>query len=323
MLTEVMRHYSLLRPPVDAGFFETEHHAQVSRDIRTAIMGGRMIALTAVIGSGKTVLSRRLRADLERDGRVIVSRSLSVDKAKISMPLLIAALFYDLTPEKTVKISSQSERRERDLQELFRRAKKPVALFIDDAHDLHARTLTALKRLMELATEGNGQLSIVLVGHPKLRNDLRRPKMEEIGDRTTVFEFGGLRDQQRDYIDWVLKASLNEGVAPDDVLTNEAATLLAAKLKTPLQIGQHLVRAFEAGFELGTKPIDASIVEAVLSRQINDLEPQLTRNGYDLGSLVEQFDAKPAEIRQLLRGDLDPRRSQELMDEMRAAGLPT
>jgi len=323
MLTEVMRHYSLLRPPVDAGFFETEHHAQVSRDIRTAIMGGRMIALTAVIGSGKTVLSRRLRADLERDGRVIVSRSLSVDKAKISMPLLIAALFYDLTPEKTVKISSQSERRERDLQELFRRAKKPVALFIDDAHDLHPRTLTALKRLMELATEGSGQLSIVLVGHPKLRNDLRRPKMEEIGDRTTVFEFGGLRDQQRDYIDWVLKASLNEGVAPDDVLNDEAATLLAAKLKTPLQIGQHLVRAFEAGFELGTKPIDASIVEAVLSRQINDLEPQLTRNGYDLGSLVEQFDAKPAEIRQLLRGDLDPRRSQELMDEMRAAGLPT
>jgi type II secretory pathway predicted ATPase ExeA len=323
MLTEVMRHYSLARPPVDAGFFETEHHAQVSRDIRTAIMGGRMIALTAVIGSGKTVLSRRLRADLERDGRVIVSRSLSVDKAKISMPLLIAALFYDLTPEKTVKISSQSERRERDLQELFRRAKKPVALFIDDAHDLHPRTLTALKRLMELATEGNGQLSIVLVGHPKLRNDLRRPKMEEIGDRTTVFEFGGLRDQQRDYIDWVLKASLNEGVAPDDVLTDEAATLLAAKLKTPLQIGQHLVRAFEAGFELGTKPIDASIVGAVLSRQINDLEPQLTRNGYDLGSLVEQFDAKPAEIRQLLRGELDPRRSQELMDEMRAAGLPT
>jgi type II secretory pathway predicted ATPase ExeA len=103
-----------------------------------------------------------------------VSRSLSVDKAKISVPLLLAALFYDLTPEKTVKISSQSERRERDLQELFRRAKKPVALFIDDAHDLHPKTLTALKRLIELVAEGGGQLSIVLVGHPKLKNDLRR-----------------------------------------------------------------------------------------------------------------------------------------------------
>ena len=261
MLTEVMRFYGLARPPIDAGFFETEHHAQVSRDIRAAIVDGRLIALTAITGSGKTILSRRLRTDLEREGRVIVSRSLSVDKAKITVPLLLAALFYDLTPDKTVTISSQSERRERDLQELFRRAKKPVALFIDDAHDLHPKTLVALKRLIELVTEGGGQLSIVLVGHPKL--------------------------------------------------------------KTPLQIGQHLVRAFEAGFEIGAKPIDTSVVEAVLSHQLNDLEPQLTRNGYDVRSLVEQFDAKPSEIRQLLRGDLDPGRSRELMDEMRAAGLPT
>jgi len=323
MLTEVMRYYGLARPPTDAGFFETEHHTQVSRDIRAAIMGGRLIAVTAVIGSGKTVLSRRLRAELEREGRVIVSRSLSVDKAKITVPLLLAALFYDLTPEKTVTISSQSERRERDLQELFRRAKKPVALFIDDAHDLHPKTLTALKRLTELVAEGGGQLSIVLIGHPKLKNDLRRPKMEEVGDRTTVFEFGGLRDRQRDYIDWVMKASLQEGVDQADVLTDAAATLLAAKLKTPLQIGQHLVRALEAAHEVGAKPVDVDMIEAVLSRRIEDLEPRLTRNGYDLRSLVEQFDAKPAEVRRLLRGELDAGRTVELPEEMRAAGLPT
>jgi hypothetical protein len=131
--------------------------------------------------------------------------------------------------------------------------------------------------------------------------------MEEIGDRTTLFEFGGLRDRQRDYIDRVLKNSVEEGVAPEDVITDAAATRLAAKLKTPLQIGQHLVRAFEA----------------VLSLRIDDLEPRLTRSGYDVRSLVEQFDAKPAEIRRLLRGDLDPTRARELMDEMRAAGVPT
>jgi type II secretory pathway predicted ATPase ExeA len=323
MLTEVMQHYGLARPPIDAGFFETEHHAQVSRDIQAAITRGGLIALTAIIGSGKTILSRRLRAALEQENKVIVSRSLSLEKAKIAMPLLLAALFYDLSTEKTVTIPNNTERRERDLQELFRRAKKPVALFVDDAHDLHPKTLVALKRLIELVAEGGGQLSIVLVGHPKLKNDLRRPKMEEIGDRATVFEFGGLRDQQRNYIDWVLRASLMDAVKPHDILTDEAATLIAAKLKTPLQIGQHLVRAFEAGFEMGVKPIDAGIVDAVLSRQINDLEPQLTRNGYDIGSLVEQFDAKPAEIRQLLRGELDPGRTRELMDEMRAAGLPT
>jgi type II secretory pathway predicted ATPase ExeA len=65
MLTEVMQHYGLARPPIDAGFFESEHHAQVSRDIQAAITQGRLIALTAIIGSGKTILSRRLRAQLE------------------------------------------------------------------------------------------------------------------------------------------------------------------------------------------------------------------------------------------------------------------
>ena len=46
-----------------------------------------------------------------------------------------------------------------------------------------------------------------------------------------------------------------------------------------------------AGFEIGAKPIAAGVVEAVLSRKLDELEPQLTRNGYDLRSLVERFDA--------------------------------
>jgi hypothetical protein len=82
--------------------------------------------------------------------------------------------------------------------------------------------------------------------------------MEEIGNRAAVFEFGGLRGRQRDYIDWVLKNGVEEGVAPEDIITDAAATRLPAKLKTPLQIGQHLVRTFEAGFEVGAKPVDSA-----------------------------------------------------------------
>ena len=322
MLTEVMRYYELARAPVDLGYFETEHHTQLIRDLRASIAGGRLIALTAVIGSGKTLLVRRLRDELEREGRVIVSRSLTLERSKVTVPLLVTALFYDLSPEKVVTIPGHPERRERDLQELFRKAKKPVVLFVDDAHDLHGNTLKALKRLIELVQDGGGQLSVVLIGHPRLKNDLRRPIMEEIGDRATVLEFGGLRDRQRAYLDWALAAALKDGVDRAAIITDDAITLLAAKLKTPLQIGRHLVRAFEAGFEAGVKPVDQTTVETVLSRRLDDLEPQLTRHGYDLRSLCEQFDARPAEIRQLLRGDLDPARTNELTDQMRAAGLP-
>lgn len=66
--------------------------------------------------------------------------------------------------------------------------------------------------------------------------------------------------------------------------------------------------ASKARFEIGAKPIDASVIGAVLSHQFDDPEPHLTRTGNDIRSLVEQFDTKQAEIRQLLRGTLDPGR---------------
>ncbi len=42
------------------------------------------LSVSVFIGSDKTILSRHLRAELEREGWVIVSRSLTVEKAKIT-----------------------------------------------------------------------------------------------------------------------------------------------------------------------------------------------------------------------------------------------
>ena len=63
-------------------------------------------------------------------------------------------------------------------------------------------------------------------------------------------------------------------------------------------------------------------METVLSRQLNDLEPTLMRHGYRLKDMVEQFDAKPAEIRALFSNQLEPTRTAELRDRILAAGLP-
>lgn len=72
----------------------------------------------------------------------------------------------------------------------------------------------------------------------------------------------------------------------------------------------------------GEKPVTTAIVESVLSKQIDDLEPTLTRHGYDVRSLAEQFNAKQSEIKSLFRGQLDPVRTRELQEQMLAAGLP-
>lgn len=72
----------------------------------------------------------------------------------------------------------------------------------------------------------------------------------------------------------------------------------------------------------GEKPVSAELVESVLSRQLDDLEPTLMRHGYRIKDLVEQFDAEPTEINALFHNMLDPARSAELRDRMLAAGLP-
>lgn len=97
---------------------------------------------------------------------------------------------------------------------------------------------------------------------------------------------------------------------------------MSMALRTPLQVQLHLTLALEAGYQTGEKPVTAALVETVLSRQLDDLEPTLTRHGYRLKDMVEQFDAKPAEIRALFNNKLDPARTAELRDRMLAAGLP-
>lgn len=117
-------------------------------------------------------------------------------------------------------------------------------------------------------------------------------------------------------------ASFVTKTKPESILTTEAIDMLTTRLRTPLQVQLHLTLVLEAGFQTGEKPITAELVETVLSRQLDDLEPTLMRHGYRLKDMVEQFDAKPAEIRTLFSNQLDPARTAELRDRILAAGLP-
>jgi type II secretory pathway predicted ATPase ExeA len=322
MRAEVMEYYGLIKPLNRAGYYETEHHGQILKNVRGAILEGRIVALCGVIGSGKTVTLRRLQQQLKEENKITVSRSLAVDKHSIKLGTLIAALFYDLSPGKKARVPIRAEDRERELQELVRKSKRPVALFIDDAHALKDEALTGLKRLMEVIEDDGGCLSVVLAGWPKLRNDLRRPKLEEIGLRTDTFSLDGITGSQREYIHWLLSTCTELPEGPDGVISPDALDLLASRLRTPLQIEWHLTQALEAAYQSAESPVGAELVEALLSRHLEDLESTLTRQGYGVKELVQNFDAKPAEIKALFANQLDPTRAGELRDRMRLAGLP-
>jgi hypothetical protein len=88
------------------------------------------------------------------------------------------------------------------------------------------------------------------------------------------------------------------------------------------KVEMHLTLAFEHAFRLGEKRVSAEVVDQVLSRAIDELEPTLTRNGYDAPALTGLLGAKPAEVRDFLTGTLAADRALQFTEQLRAAGVP-
>jgi hypothetical protein len=60
----------------------------------------------------------------------------------------------------------------------------------------------------------------------------------------------------------------------------------------------------------------------VLAKDINELEPKLTRHGYGHKALAEILNIGQGDVRKLLRGQLLPSRTLDLQAQMLKAGLP-
>ena len=117
-----------------------------------------------------------------------------------------------------------------------------------------------------------------------------------------------------------------QSVAPktkiEGIITEEALATLSKKLSKPLQFEFYLTRALEEAHKVGQKPVEADIIDNVLAKDINGLEPRLTREGYNTKVLAELLNAKPREIKAFLGGQLTPDRTQELQTELLAVEIP-
>jgi hypothetical protein len=98
---------------------------------------------------------------------------------------------------------------------------------------------------------------------------------------------------------------------------------LAAQLALPRAAVEHdRTRALEEGHKSGQKPLTPDLIESVLARDLDDLEPRLTRHGYNANALADLRQVRPTDIRAFLAGQLPPSRTQAWQQALLAAGLP-
>lgn len=319
MYTEIIEFFGLKQPLVCDSYYETEQRKKLYKELKLLIQSGGIYALTGMVGSGKTTLLNRIQAELEQENKIIVSKSLSTEKNKLSVGTIYLALFYDLTKnDKNFKIPTQGEKRERQLISLIKKNKKPVSFFIDEAHDVNRQTLTSLKRIVELAKFNGCQLSIILAGHPKLTNMLGLSSNEEIGARTKAFSIDQVMGSMEHYIEWLLKHNLLEKVKINEIIHPDAIKELATALITPLQIHKYLLAAMEIAYMAGIKPITKEVITKSLAPDLDSIEARLARSGYSFSAICELLNAPAQEVRNFLLGKAHSSRKSEFLNIIRS-----
>jgi type II secretory pathway predicted ATPase ExeA len=215
----------------------------------------------------------------------------------------------------------RAEKKERKLIELLNKYKKNLVLLIDDAHELNTQTLIGLKRIRALDKDTDGKVTFVLVGQPKLSNDLNHPRMEEIGARSDIFTVSSILENNTKYCEWIIKKSTEENIKHKDILNQDAIELLGESLVTPLQVIKYLWLSLQKGYITGAKPVTKEIVQSVLVPEINGLDAKLARNGYSNKYLCDLLNTRNNELKLFFKGLLTGPKLNEFNQEILKLGI--
>ena len=160
--------------------------------------GEGFIKITGEVGTGKTLLCRRLLATLG-DGAV----SAYLPNPYLEPRTLMLALAEELGVELD-KDADQYHLLKGLNQALleFARQDRSVVLCLDEAQALPMESLESLRLLSNLETEKRKLLQIVLFGQPELDDKLSRPEVRQLRQRIAFhYRLGGLQaDEVGDYV---------------------------------------------------------------------------------------------------------------------------
>jgi type II secretory pathway predicted ATPase ExeA len=280
--TDARRQFKLFRDPFlddiqkDADVYMSDEARYVHAAMLDAANHGGFVAVVGEVGSGKSVMRRKVIEQLQREGNTLVIYPQMIDKTKVSVSSLCDAIVMDISSEPPKK---GPENKSRQVQRLLLDRLKSnyrSCLILEEAHDLTVPTLKHLKRFYELEDGYRKLLGIILIGQPELKEKFNEPRnvgMREVIKRVQVVEMGSLNGNLRDYLTAKFK---RVGAKIEDIFAEEAFEALARRLtitgpdgKTkisqayPLHVNNCTARALNLAQVLGEARITAEVIEAI------------------------------------------------------------
>ena len=171
-------------------------HQEALNTLLLAIRSGEgFVKITGEVGTGKTLLCRRLLATLGEDCVAAYIPNPQVDPKALLVELADELRAPTTEGRAIVHVVRRINGR---LLELARQGKTAV-LCIDEAQTMPLLTLETLRLISNLETEKRKLIQIVLFGQPELDDKLREPRVRQLRQRIAFhYRLPGLRREEVD-----------------------------------------------------------------------------------------------------------------------------
>lgn len=190
-------------PDASCCFTPDSFHEVLSELIHRVENGQGIGILTAPAGIGKTLLCRRLIAELHHQytAAFLVNANFPTRRALLQTILYEFGQRYSGLEEQELRLEVLS-----GLKNLARSG-RPALLVIDEAHLMNDRLLEEVRAVSNLAEGGQPLARIVLSGQPALEERLTEPEMEALNQRVAchVYLEPMTRNESIEYIDFRLR----------------------------------------------------------------------------------------------------------------------
>ncbi len=279
---EALKHFKLFRNPFlddiqkDTDIYMSDEHRYIEAAMLDAAQHGGFLAVIGEVGSGKSVMRRKVIEQLKRDGDTLTIYPQTIDKTRLTAASICDAIIQDISSERCmVKLEAKSRQVRRLLLDRAKSGYRAV-LIIEEAHDLNVNTLKYLKRFYELEDGYRKLLGIILIGQTELKhtfNESTNVDMREVIRRVQIAEIKGLNGHLGEYLAVKFR---RVGKNASDIFSEDAYEALGKRLTStsrdgkqkishayPLLVNNYVARAMNLAFEMGETRITSDVVMAI------------------------------------------------------------